>query len=206
MRTKKTQWHMWDPQRRKATAPTGFNASAIGKVCGKVVSPLESAWNSKPCNRRSLSRKTAPPTPGRFLGLSLSPAGSKKGAAWRSHFRDRNPGLVSNPTKGQTNEGPKNAPPFLQDFRLWRRSRALMLVTGHSSLAMVELLAHPAASREDYSQAELGRDCGEDVLLSSCRLDLQACAWTWQLQVAPGASSLPCKATVVLVSHSFFVR
>jgi len=39
---------------------------------------------------------------------------------------------------------------------LWRCSRARMLVAGHSGLAMVELLAHPAASREDNFAAELG--------------------------------------------------
>jgi len=44
----------------------------------------------------------------------------------------------------------------LPKFQLPRRSRARMLVTGHSGLALVELLAHPSASRENNSAAELG--------------------------------------------------
>jgi len=44
----KKTWHKWAPKRQKATAPSGCNASAIETVCGKVVSPPESACNGRP--------------------------------------------------------------------------------------------------------------------------------------------------------------
>ena len=116
---KKTAWHMWASKREKATAPHGGNASAIGTVCGNLVSPPGSAWNSRPYNRRALGPpKNVPPTPGRFLGLTLLPAGSKKGAAWRSHLGTETRILSQFLQRDKTMGGQKMHPLFfLQNSR-----------------------------------------------------------------------------------------